>query len=535
MIDLNPHHLETVNTILAEHVPECEVRAFGSRATWTAKDYSDLDLAIVGKGPLDWKMLGRLKEAFEESNLPMRVDVLDWHSISDRFRKAIKRDCVVIQKGGKQIKTGDWRKVTLGDCAQLARDNISPSDAGDVPYIGLEHIGEDSLTLVGHGGASDVTSTKTRFRRGDILFGKLRPYFRKVIRVPFDGICSTDIWVIRAKEGIDQGFLFYCFANQAVVDFATSAAEGTRMPRAKWDYVARYEFPLPPLPEQRRIAHILGTLDDKIELNRRMNATLEEMARTLFKSWFVDFFPVRAKMEGRWCRGESLPGLPAELYDLFPEQLAPSELGDVPEGWSVKTVEDVAEKVAMGPFGSSIKVSTFVDEGIPIISGQHLKGTLLEDNEYRFITEDHAQKLANANVQRRDLIFTHAGGIGQVACIPETSKYDRYVISQRQFYLRCDPMMISPLFVLYFFKTPGGQHQLLANTSSTGVPSIARPVTYLRSIKFCVPPKGLWSLFGSIVHQFHLRAGWNSTESSTLAALRDALLPKLVSGGTELG
>ena len=87
MIDLRPDHLDTVQRILAEHVPECEVRAFGSRAAWTAKDYSDLDLAVVGAGPLDWRTLGRLKEAFEESSLPMRVDVLDWHAIPDSFRR----------------------------------------------------------------------------------------------------------------------------------------------------------------------------------------------------------------------------------------------------------------------------------------------------------------------------------------------------------------------------------------------------------------------------------------------------------------
>ena len=86
------------------------------------------------------------------------------------------------------------------------------------------------------------------------------------------------------------------------------------------------------IEQQRSIAHILGTLDDKIELNRRMNATLEGMARALYKSWFVNFEPVRAKMEGRWQRGESLPGMPAEMYDLFPERLVPSELGEVPGG-----------------------------------------------------------------------------------------------------------------------------------------------------------------------------------------------------------
>ena len=100
--------------------------------------------------------------------------------------------------------------------------------------------------------------------------------------------------------------------------------------------------------EQRAIAHILGTLDDKIELNRRMNETLEEMARALFKSWFVDFDPVRAKMEGRWRRGESLPGMPAELYDLFPDGMVDSELGEIPAGWEVKGLGDLCQKLEYG-------------------------------------------------------------------------------------------------------------------------------------------------------------------------------------------
>ena len=127
------------------------------------------------------------------------------------------------------------------------------------------------------------------------------------------------------------------------------------------------------------------------------------------------------------------------------------------------------------PSAPQIKVSTFVDSGVPIISGQHLNGMLLEDGNYRFITEDHADKLARSNVQHGDIVFTHAGNIGQAAYIPSTSQYDRYVISQRQFYMRCDTSKISPLFLVHFFKTQEGQHQLLANTSSTGVPSIAQP------------------------------------------------------------
>ena len=97
-VDLSHAHLAIVRRILAEHAPGCEVRAYGSRASWTARDYSDLDLAVVGDGPLHWRTLSRLKEAFEESRLPMRVDVLDWHATSDRFRREIERGYVVLQQ-----------------------------------------------------------------------------------------------------------------------------------------------------------------------------------------------------------------------------------------------------------------------------------------------------------------------------------------------------------------------------------------------------------------------------------------------------
>ena len=312
------------------------------------------------------------------------------------------------------------------------------------------------------------------------------------------------------------------------------AATGSTFPNVSASQIADIPYPAFSVKEQRAIAHVLGTLDDKIELNRRMNETLEEMARALFESWFVDFEPVRAKMEGRWRRGESLPGLPADHYDLFPDRFVPSELGDIPKGWEVKRLDDIAERVAMGPFGSSIKVSTFVDHGVPIVSGQHLKGTLLEDGDYRFITEEHAENLTKANVQRGDIIFTHAGNIGQVAYIPRTSRYERYTISQRQFYLRCDTSQISPLFVVHFFKTQEGQHQLLANTSSTGVPSIARPVTYLRSLRLCVPPRTLWSAFHDIADRFHSTVGHNTAESHIVTAQRNALLPRLLSGAVSV-
>ena len=192
--------------------------------------------------------------------------------------------------------------------------------------------------------------------------------------------------------------------------------------------------------------------------------------------------------------------------------------------WREVTVEDIAEKVAMGPFGSSIKVETFVPEGVPIVSGQHLHGFRVDDAPgFNFISPEHAQRLANANVQRGDVVFTHAGNIGQAAYIPEGSQFERYVISQRQFYLRCDRSKALPEFVTLYFKSHEGQHQLLANTSQVGVPSIAQPVTYLRTIRIPLPPlpeqRAIAHVLGALDDKIELNRRMNDTLESMAQAL----------------
>ena len=198
--------------------------------------------------------------------------------------------------------------------------------------------------------------------------------------------------------------------------------------------------------------------------------------------------------------------------------------------WPTATVLDVAEKVAMGPFGSNIKVSTFVPEGVPIISGNHLRGYFLEEPEFNYITEEHAERLKNSIVFPHDLIFTHAGNIGQVAMIPDGCKFDQYVLSQRQFYLRCDETKVVPEFLLMFFHSTSGQHELLSYANQTGVPSIAQPASNLKKIPFKCPPMQEQLVWKEQVHPLLGRYLNNRLENERLSTLRDALLPKLMSG-----
>ncbi len=329
-IDLRPDLAEIVKQILAEHVPECEVRAFGSRAAWTARDYSDLDLIIMGDGPIDWQTMGRLKEDFEESRLPMRVDVLDWHSIPDRFKEGIKHDYVVVSEGRD---SSAWHRITLGEFSPLRYGKSLPArkrdPAGEIPVYGsngvigthTESLTDGPTVIVGRKGSVGVV------------------HYSPVPCWPID----TTFYLAGEESDLVRFQYFLLSALGLEKMNSDSAVPGLNRLAAH-----ERELTVPPEAEQRRIARVLGVLDDKIELNRRMCQTLEEMSQALFKSWFVDFDPVRAKMEARWRPGESLPGLPAHLYDLFPDRLVDSELGPIPEGWRITTLGSLCSKPQYG-------------------------------------------------------------------------------------------------------------------------------------------------------------------------------------------
>ena len=186
-----------------------------------------------------------------------------------------------------KAKLEGWWEVRLGDIAQLSKKPWRTNDE-ELPYIGLEHIDENKLRLNSVGSSNSVASNKYRFNAGNTLFGKLRPYFRKVVKPDFGGIFSTDIWVVVPKGETNKDFLFYFFANQELIDISYSSSSGTRMPRADWAFLSETVWALPPLPEQKAIAEVLSSLDDKIDLLHRQNKTLENIAQTIFRQWFVE-------------------------------------------------------------------------------------------------------------------------------------------------------------------------------------------------------------------------------------------------------
>ena len=412
---------------------------------------------------------------------------------------------------------GQRSQMNFDDCAQLIRETVQPSAEGDGLYIGLEHIGENTLSLVGRGLEREVTSTKTRFRTGDILFGKLRPYFRKVIRAPGDGLCSTDIWVVQAREGVDQGYLYYCMASEQFVEFATAGSEGTRMPRATWEHVIQYPITLPPLPEQRAIAHILGTLDDKIELNRRINQTLEAMARSIFQQWFVDFGPVRAKLGGEERY------LPPELWDSFPDELVDSELGDIPEGWEVMPLSKVS-RVNPESWSNKNKPAT-----VEYVDLANTKWGMIESTQH-FPWKDAPSRARRVLRPGDTLVGTVRPANGSFCFVGN----DGLTGSTGFAVLRPSHPRFREL--IYLSATSKDNIERLARIAEgAAYPAVRPEIVGETKIPIPTTETKVLAWFSEIVGPILDKIQANKVESRSLGALRDALLPQLISREWEIG
>ena len=272
-LDIRPDHAEIVYKILKDNLEEGNyVFAFGSRANWTAKQSSDLDLAMDGFGmKLDKKIKSNLEDAFEESDLPYKVDVVDLNSVSESFREAIQDQLVRV--------LWDWRTYKLGEIVTLNYGKAltaSKRILGTIPVY-------SSGGLTGWHNQPLITSEC-------IVVGR-KGTVGSVYYVNQPSFCIDTVFYILPNQEYDLKYLFYKLLSMNLSNLSSDSA----VPGLNRDNAYGQRLLLPPLPEQKRIAEILSSLDNKIEINKQINKTLEEMAEALFKSWFIDFDPVRVK------------------------------------------------------------------------------------------------------------------------------------------------------------------------------------------------------------------------------------------------
>ena len=417
---------------------------------------------------------------------------------------------------------GEWPRVPLGDVVQnfdARRIPLSNRERekrrGRYPYYGatgvMDYVDDflfDGLyLLVAEDGSVETTDGK-----------------------PFLQLVSGKFWVnnhahvLQGATDDDTKFLYYALSTVAIRPFMSGSVQ------AKLSQANLNRIPVPYPPEysdRRAIAHILGTLDDKIELNRRMNETLEAMARALFKSWFVDFEPVRAKMEGRWRRGESLPGLPAHLYDLFPNSLVDSELGEIPEGWRVECLNDVLGELVSGarPKGGAI------DQGVPSVGAENVIGLGKYDfSKEKFIPRNFFEQLQRkgAVIEDRDvLLYKDGAQIGRKTYFDCGFPHTECAINEHVFILRAKrPKMQRYLF--FWLDQDWMTAEIISLNSNSAQPGINQ--AGVRQLPILTPRPEILGAFDRLIEPMMNQIFTNCHQSRTLAALRDALLPKLISG-----
>ncbi|MFZ1403481.1 MAG: restriction endonuclease subunit S [Anaerolineae bacterium] len=384
---------------------------------------------------------------------------------------------------------GEWCERPLGELAEnldSLRIPVKEADrrTGPYPYYGASGIVDyvDSFLFDGEYLLIAEDGENLRTRNTPVAF-----------------LASGRFWVnnhahiVRGNSEADTRFLMYALTGADISGYLT----GSTMPKLTQGNMNRIPILTPPLSEQRAIAHILGTLDDKIELNRRMNETLEAMARALFKSWFVDFDPVRAKAAGRD------PGLPKPLADLFPDSFEGSALGEIPKGWEVKKLGDLLELA----YGKALKAEDRQEGDVPVYGSNGQVGW-------------HNARL----VVGPGIVVGRKGNPGIATWVAT----DFFPIDTT-FYVLPKASCQSLEFLFHMLRT----HDLASLGADSAVPGLNRNLATMSNQ--VLPPAELLGHFERFAGELSPRVNCGNEESRTLAALRDTLLPKLISGELQVG
>ena len=524
-VDIRPDHWAIVTSALRRHVPDREVLVFGSRATWTAKDYSDLDLAIMGEDPLPLQVASALDESLGESDLPFKVDVVDWARIDVGFRSIIRRDGVVAQvpvgnapapappRGSPpqprdSDAPGNWMSINVGQACTKIGSGATPRGGKDVylpigPYALIrsqnvlnDGFAHDGLAYIGEQHAFDLAGVEVLDQ--DVLLNITGDSVARVCQVDphiLPARVNQHVAIVRPDPTrLDPRFLRYYLVRpemQAKL-LSWAGSGGTRNALTKAMIEALDVRAPEDVSEQRAIAQILGTLDDKIEANRQMNETLEAIARALFKSWFVDFDPVRAKMKDRDT------GSPKDIVDLFPDRLVDSELDYIPVGWEVKPLGDLLELA----YGKALPQGKRRPGNVPVYGSNGPIGW-------------HDEQL----IDGPGIIVGRKGNPGLV----RWSSTDFFPIDTT-FYVVPKDNRFGLWFLFHVLRT----QDLPSIASDSAVPGMNRNLAYMN--RAIVPPTSVIDAFCKRAMAISTRQNGLDRESRNLAALRDALLPKLVSG-----
>ena len=457
------------------------------------------------------------------------------------------------------VPQSKWREITLGECVVINDATYSPKEAWPIiNYLDTGNISENRISEIQQLKASKdniPSRARRKVQPGDIVYSTVRPnqkHFGLLKSVPENFLASTGFAVLRGRNGLaDTGFIYWFLAQNHIVDYLHSIAENSTSayPSIRPSDLEQLTLSLPPLPEQRAIADVLGTLDDKIELNRRMNETLEEMARALFKSWFVDFDPVLAKAALKLRAAPSshsqppigpppggsdsevslgwtverarayLEKMDPSIAALFPDRFVNSELGEIPEGWEVKALGDVANQRRNGLTPEQI------DPSAPYIGLEHMPQRSIALSEW---TNADGLVGGKSKFEEGDILFGklrpyfHKVGVAPVEGVCST---DIVVVSPKS------PQWFG--FVLGHTSSKKFIDYTDAASTGTRMPRTKWKDMALYGV--ALPGIGIACGYNALIQPWIERMQSAIHESRMLAKQRVELLPRLVSGNVRIG
>jgi type I restriction enzyme, S subunit len=430
--------------------------------------------------------------------------------------------------------SADSKMVCLGEIADFQEGYVNPKRSiadyfdGDVKWLRVVDLNNSfvqntSKTLTQKGFQSAGKSAYL-FPPESLAISKSGTIGR--VGILKDWMCGNRAVInIRPNhDKVDVRYVFYCLiAGRPKIE---QLAQGSVQKNLYVSQISKYEILVPSIYQQKAITHILGTLDDKIELNKKMNQTLEDIAKAIFKSWFVDFDPVRAKAEGRPT------GLPPEISDLFPDILMDSEIGDIPKGWLITPLSECLVEIESGrrPKGGIDKSLT---EGIPSVGAESTAPAGQFDfSKVKYVTAAFAGKMNKGKVQNFDVALYKDGGkpgqfIPRVGIYGDGFPFENFYINEHVFLLRSKKL--GQPFLYRLISSYGVLDQLI----SKGSVKAAQPGLNQGEVigsTFVFPTEDLISHFNEITLPILKKQFVLGKENEVLSELRDTLLPKLISG-----
>ena len=414
--------------------------------------------------------------------------------------------------------SSDWVETVFSDICVITR-GASPRPIHDwmtegdgIPWVKISDATASNSRFIGKTSGKikkDGASRSVEVFQGDlILSNSATPGIPRFMGI---NACIHDGWLLlRDFRGATKEYLYYLL--EADRPKLVAQGNGSVFTNLKTDILKNHRVHLPPLQEQKAIAHILGTLDGKIELNRKTNETLEAMAKALFKSWFVDFDPVRAKAEGRPT------GLPAEISDLFPDSFEDSELGEIPSGWEIGRLEEILEidpqrqlrRGSISPYLEMKGVPTSGHSAVDVIAREFSSGSKFRNGDT--LLARITPCLENGKTAFVDFLRDGETGWGSTEFIVMCGRREE----------------VNP-FAYYLARSEVFRNNAIQNmVGSSGRQRV--PSDAVSGFTLPLPPEEILVKFGLLATDLMRRISANADQSVILSKIRDALLPKLISG-----